>query len=258
MIITTEAVVLKARRYSESSKIIVLYTRQRGKLSAIAKGALRGRGRFGSSLDVLSHVTAVLYVKEERELQVLSECDLFEPFRTLSQDAEKMAAAMGCVELLHAATHPEERSEALFSLLVRVLAAADRATKRAGNTLYYFEMGLLDVLGFKPILHSCVSCGAAVGDDPAGGGMHLSEDGVICRQCLRKHHGLFTLSRPAFRVLQRLQELKEPLAVTRWSLSDPVRAEIGATLRRLLQHHIEGLGPLKSEQVFGAFPVSRS
>src|SRR5678815_1953837 len=76
MLVTTPAVILSTLRYSESSKIVRLATREHGVQSAIAKGALRPRSRFGAALQVLSEGTAHLIILQRRELQMLTAFDV--------------------------------------------------------------------------------------------------------------------------------------------------------------------------------------
>ena len=255
MTLTTEAVVLRGIRYSESSKILTLYTRARGKLSAMAKGALRPGSKFGASLEPMSYVTAVLYVKETRDIQLLAQCDVMKPFRGLTDNLERMAAGMAIVELLDAVTHAEEHNDILFQLLVQTLEAVSGATKGPEIALYFFEVRLLEVLGFRPDFRNCVTCHMpvdAVAMGAQGGESRLSQSGVVCPRCAGNHRGLLPVSPGALRVLQRMQELQTPEGVTRWALSPPVGAEVGGTLRRFLVSHIEGLRTSKSQEVFAS------
>src|SRR5207237_6915876 len=75
-LVTTPAVVLRTYRYSETSKVVRLATRDLGVQSAIAKGALRPKSRFGAGLELLSEGMAQLYFRETSELQTLGECEL--------------------------------------------------------------------------------------------------------------------------------------------------------------------------------------
>ncbi len=255
MIVTTEAVVLKSMKYHETSKIVTLYTRAFGKISVLAKGARDRKSRFGASLEPMCHVAAVLYTKESRELQLLSQCDTVESFPRLTEDLDRMAAGMAAVELVNAATHAEEENAALFGLLVDTLKAINSATKNPVNALYYYEMHLLGILGFKPNLHSCVQCGRPIDVTDAGsgkGGVRMSSAGLVCPECSSKGVGFESISAPAARILQRLQEVEDGESVTRISMPPNVRREVEVSLRRLLLTHLEGMKRLKSESVFSS------
>ena len=253
MILTTEAVILRGRDYRESSKIVTLYTRERGKLSAIAKGVRSGKARVGLRLEPMSYVTAVLYLKETRELQLVTQCDSVRPLGALAEDLQKMAAGMAVVELVDAATPAEERNEQLFALLVQCLVAIDGATNDPENSLYFFEGRLLDNLGFKPCLHRCVGCGSPIAPDERlaeGRKIGVTPTGAVCTQCSPGHKGLFSVSRPALRVLQRMQEIPGPGPMARFRLKAETKREISSVLLWFLQAHIEGFRTLKSQEVF--------
>jgi DNA repair protein RecO (recombination protein O) len=250
MIITTDAVVLRTMKYRDTSRIATLYTRVSGKISVIAKGARDRKSRLGASLQPMNHVTAVYYRKESRELQLLTQCDLVRTHRGLTEDLERMAVGLAAVELVDAVTPAEEENVRLFDLLVSTLAAAGSATKNAGNALYYFEMQLLENLGFRPDFQRCYSCSALIGDSLSG--LHMSYNGILCASCAGKGLGFEALSAPAVRVLQRLQEMEGPEAVTRVVLSPQVKGEVAGVLRRFLLGHVEGLRTLKSEAVFSS------
>ena len=255
MIITTEAVILRGRDYRDSSRIVTLYTKERGKLSAIAKGVRSRKSRIGLQLEPMSYVTAVLYLKESRELQLLTQCDNVRPLGSLVEDIRKMAAGMALVELVDLSTPTEERNEQLFDLLVECLISVHNATNDPENALYFFEGKLLDNLGFRPSLHRCVSCGAPmnVGEGlPGKGEIRLSSTGVICARCSPRERGLFSVSRPTLRVLQRIQEVSSLEPLTRLRLSESGKREVSGVFLRFLQAHVAGFRTLKSQEVFSS------
>jgi DNA repair protein RecO (recombination protein O) len=255
MIVKTDAVVLRARKFSETSLIVPLYTEAYGKMTVMAKGARSSRSRLASVLQPMNYVHAVFYRKESRDLQLLSQCDLLESFSALSDDLERMAPAMMAVELVDLVTHPEEQSRPLFGLLVEALRSINNATKNPIMVLYYFEVHLLDLLGFRPDLGRCSECGTALTEAVVGSGkrvLHLSSGGLVCPDCSSRGLGLVPISAPAVRVLQRLQELRECEAATRISLPAAVRKEISVAVRTYLQIHVDGLDRLRADAVFAS------
>src|ERR687890_1700196 len=99
-LVTTSAIVLSTVRYSETSKIVRLATRDLGVQSAIAKGALRPRSRFGAALQLLSEGQAQLLVKEHRELHILAAFDLSRLHAGLAADLERYATASALAEVM--------------------------------------------------------------------------------------------------------------------------------------------------------------
>lgn len=253
MIVRTEAIVLSSMKYRESSRILRLYTRNFGKVSVIAKGARQAKSKFGSALQPMAYVTAVLYWKPDRDLQLLTQCDLVTLFRNLVDDIERMACGMAVVELVDAVSHAEEENVPLFELLVNTLEAMNRATKHARNALYYFEVHLLEILGFRPNFSTCSQCGISIDEQALGSGegeLRMGLGGIFCGRCAAAGMGFEKIGGGAVRVMQRMQEIRDVEAVTRMALAPQMRMELGSTLRRFLQGHIEGLRTLRSEAVF--------
>src|SRR6476619_6678076 len=126
-LITTPAIILSALRYSETSKIVRLATREHGVQSAIAKGAMRPRSRYGAALQVLSEGQAQYLAKEHRELHVLTAFDLQHLHLALAADLGRYATASALAEVVlrfaPADPHPES-----FELLRASLGAHDPAT----------------------------------------------------------------------------------------------------------------------------------
>ncbi|MBP1647379.1 MAG: repair protein RecO [Bacteroidetes bacterium] len=253
MIVETEAVVLKTMKYRETSRIVTLYSREFGRLVVIAKGARERNNRFGSALNLMSYVQAVIYRKENRDLQLLSQCDSIDSFNHICEDMERVATGMAVVELMDAVTHAEERNTPLFGLLVQTLGTVNTAQKNVVNALYAFEVRLLDILGFRPNFLTCFHCGIPMNEESvgrSGAGLNVSSGGILCSNCSSRGMGMDTVSAGSVRMLQHLQEASDPASVTRITMSARMRNEVAGTMRRCLESHIEGFRPLKSENMF--------
>src|SRR5947199_1254121 len=168
-LVTTPAVVLRTYRYSETSKIVRLATRELGVQSAIAKGALRPKSRFGAGLELLSEGTAQLYFRETRELHTLGAFDLVNLRRELAADVGRFAGATALTEVMLKMAPPaplaaayDTLTDALDALELAPPARVDAAALRP-------VWSLLPVLGFEPSLARCARAAAAItsdGQDP--------------------------------------------------------------------------------------------
>ena len=138
-----------------------------------------------------------------------------------------MGAGMGIVELTDLVTPRGEASEGLYRLLSGTLLSLQRATSNAENALYYYEARLLGILGFRPELHHCVGCRRPVMDDQPSveGEVRVGATGIVCSECTAGHRGLMSVSRPALRILQRMQEVESVDPILRITLSPAV--EVG-------------------------------
>jgi DNA repair protein RecO (recombination protein O) len=182
----TPAIVLSAIRYSETSKIVRLATRDHGVQSAIAKGALRPRSRFGAALQSLSEGQARLLVKDHRELHTLASFDLLRLHVGLAGDLVRYATASALGEVMlrfaPADSHPES-----YDLLRQALEALEFAAPAELDPLGLRALWLLiSTLGFAPTLSSCVRDGTVL---PPDGGLAFSarEGGALCPGCAAGH-----------------------------------------------------------------------
>jgi DNA repair protein RecO (recombination protein O) len=182
-LVSTPAIVLSAMRYGETSKIVRLATRDAGIQSAIAKGALRPRSRFGAALQVLSAGTAQYLAKDHRELHVLTGFDLTELHSGLAGEVERYAAALVLAELMlrmaPAAGHADSfdaLSHGVAMLAVIPAAAVESYAIRA-------VWRQLAALGVGPMLDRCAIDGVRPPDGPLLLG--VAEGGALCPSCAR-------------------------------------------------------------------------
>jgi DNA repair protein RecO (recombination protein O) len=199
----TEAIVLRSIRYGEADRILHLYTPDRGRLSAIAKGARRARSRFGARLEPFFHIRAVLH-EGRSELLTVTGVDTVAAHRRLREHAATLdTAARACDAVTRlfetADPHPE-----VFRLLANELGLleADPAHGRPGNGLA-FRLKLLLAAGIVPQLAACAVCG----ETEHLNGFSGAAGGVVCTAC---EAAAFSLSEDAYRFL--VGALGSPLA----------------------------------------------
>jgi DNA repair protein RecO (recombination protein O) len=181
-LVSTQAVILQTFRYSETSKIVRLATRDLGVQSAIAKGVLRPRSPFGAALETLSEGVVQLYHKETRDLQTMAAFDVTELRRELARDLGRFAGAAALAEVMlkmaPAAPLPTAFDAFTRALDALVAAEAPHADAVAVRWLWL----LVGVLGFAPELDACVRDGTPVAGN-GGVAFSTAEGGVLCASC---------------------------------------------------------------------------
>lgn len=191
-LIVSEAIVLHAFDYLESSCIVRLVTRDAGMRSAIAKGARRSRRRFASGLDLFAQGTAFLHTKPGRELDILSG---FEDARTrtgLAEDLERFTGAETIAEI--ALAFGREGADA--ELFDAIATAFDTLIERSGGGAREATLAgawqIVGALGFGPAVADCAEC-----DTPLAAGEPAlfthSAGGVLCKRCAALSPGGRTL-----------------------------------------------------------------
>jgi DNA repair protein RecO (recombination protein O) len=179
----SEAIVLRARKVRETSKIVVFFTKRFGKVSAMAKGCLRPKSKFGSSLEILTHSLIIYYSKENRNVHTLSHSETLNPFTDVKADFAKLAYASVVVEILERLTPPEEPNEELFKLALTALREFDAAAREDLEIILgSYLLKLLQLAGYGPSLTRCVRCGRKTGEGEESFG--LLSGGVLCKACV--------------------------------------------------------------------------
>lgn len=244
-LVSTPAIVLSAMRYGETSKIVRLATREHGVQSAIAKGALRPRSRFGAALQVLSGGQAHLLLSERRDLHTLTAFDVVTIPVGLASRVPCYATATMLAELMlrlvPADAHPESFDLLESSLLtLQQLAEADvpAAALRA-------VWRLVASLGFQPSLDRCARDGRTLA---AEGEIAFSvpDGGFLCAGCARGAEVL-TLPRSA---VETIRLLLDPNAIL--PRLDPRHAAAHRRLlTRYLRHHVGEGAPLPALEFWG-------
>jgi len=181
-IVRVNGVVIRARRLGETSKLVTLYTAEQGKLKVTAKGARQPRSRYGAALELFTQVQAICYLRDERELQTLGECDIVAQHGALLASLERLAYASAACELIDRLTLEGEPNPRLFQCLTGMLAAlAEVGLGQLEALFWYFELRVAAALGFRPELVACVACRRAqVG---AWWWFSAAAGGILCPDC---------------------------------------------------------------------------
>lgn len=242
-IIRTEAFVLRTMKYGETSLIVTLFTRAKGKITVMAKGARRPKSTFGASLQPMAYTQVVFYYKPTRSLQTLSESALVEPHHALARSLEKITIGLRIVELLRALLEEEAPQPAVFNLTRDVLRRLDAADARAGNLWPYFQLRMAAALGLAPSVERAAV--QALSDE--GGWVDL-ESGTVHPTGSAVPATARRTSRPALRayaVFARA-DLDD---VMRMRLAPPLRRNVEQLVDDYMQYQFESAYPSTCRRV---------
>src|SRR5581483_1801225 len=201
-----EAVVLRTYRLGEADRIVVLFTKGRGKVRAVGKGVRKTTSRFGARLEPTSHVALQLF--DGRNLDTITQAETLEHFRTLREDLERITRASAMLEAVDSITIEREPNAPLYTMLLGALRA---------------------LAGVAPMVEACVVCGAA---EPLCA-FSLDDGGVVCET----HRRGVALPDDAIVLLQLILGGRVAAA-----LAQPVTAattEIEHLATRAMEYHLE-------------------
>lgn len=178
----TDAVVLHAFNYLETSRIFRIATREAGIQSVLARGARRPKSRYGSALDLFASGSAEIYIKAGRELQTLASFDVTRSRGQLAADLDRFTAASAMAELAMRFASTESHAELYDALVTTLDALAVSPPGSAVDVALGGAWSLIAHLGFAPSVDRCATCHTAVPPEDAASFSHPS-GGVLCRRC---------------------------------------------------------------------------
>jgi DNA repair protein RecO (recombination protein O) len=243
-LLVTEAIVLHAFDYLESSRIIRLLTKEAGVQSCLARGAKKSRGRYGSALDLFAEGSAQLYVKPDRELNNLGTFEISRTRSELADDIGRFTAASTVAELALRFAG-EEANPFLFdtavSVLDRIAASPPEQTVEDGLAGCW---RIVAALGFTPELVSCALCHTPIREEEDATFSHAS-GGVTCGSCTRLAPGGRKLPATARATIRLWLEGEIPTQLT-----DAEARSHQRLLREFLGHHLTTDRPLRAFAVW--------
>jgi DNA repair protein RecO (recombination protein O) len=196
-----DAVVLRHSDYGEADRLLTLYTRQLGKTRALAKGARKIASRKAGHIEPFTHVK--LQLAKGRDMLILTQADTVDAYQPLREDLILTSHASYVLELLDRFTYQDDtENSAIFRLLTETLS---RLASKVDPWLVirYYEMRLLDHLGFRPQLFECVNCKREIlAEDQF---FSFSAGGVICPRCGQGLRNINPLSVETLKYLRHFQ-----------------------------------------------------
>lgn len=223
-----EAVVLRHMDWGEADRLLWLFTRELGKLRVVAKGVRKLHSRKAGHLEPFTRVS--IQLARGREMMIVTQAEALDTCPLLRDDLLRMGYASYVVELLDRFTYEEGQNIPMYHLLADTLARLCSETDYS-LVVRYYEVRLLDLLGFRPQLIHCVVCGNEI--QPEDQFFSAAQGGVLCPSCGRNMPGARPISMQALKFLRHFQ---------RSSYTDAKRAHPTADNYReielLMQHYL--------------------
>ncbi len=229
----TEAIIIKKTKLGEADSILTLYTPHLGKIQGFAKSLRKPRSKLAGHLEMLTHSQVSL--ARGRNLDTITGSQTINSFLPLKSDLWLTSYALYAAELVYQFTADGEENHRLFRLLLEIMASLCQASNRE-LALRYFELHLLDWVGYRPQLQQCVSCRAPL--EPVTNSFCSRAGGVLCPDCCHSQPLSYPLSVNALKVLRFLQDNDYGVA-SRLKLTPELSHEVEAVLRDYLKYLLE-------------------
>lgn len=228
-----EAIILRHQNWGEADRLLTLFSRQAGKLRAVAKGARKLRSRKAGHLEPFTQV--ILQLAKSRDLPIITQAEAIELYLPIREDLALFGCASYVVELLDRFTFEEGENLGLYQLL------GDTLDRLAGKpnptfTLRYYEIHLLELLGYRPQLFQCAICQATI--QPQDQYFSAEHGGALCPKCGNKTPAAIRTSLQALKYLRHLQR-SDYLPASKAKIPPAVNDEMESLLQGYITYLLE-------------------
>ncbi len=237
-----EAIILRRMDFGEADRLLTLLTPNLGKVRAIAKGARKPSSRKSGHVELFSHSTLLL--AKGRELDIITQAETIEAFMSLRDSLERLGYAYYLGELVDRFSEEGNENTLLFELLLHALRWLEDESVPPDLLARFFELRLLQNVGYRPQLFHCVNCGVPI--EPMENLFSAEAGGIIdpiCRETQRDKLAqlgwdIRPISLNALKVLRFLQT-REFETVRSLKLNPAVLTEVESLMHHYISHHLE-------------------
>ena len=229
----TEAIILKKIKLREADRILTLYTPHLGKIEAVARGVRRPRSKMAGHLELLTH--SLVTLARGRNLDTITGSQTISSFLPLKTDLTLTSCGLYAIELTEKFTPEHVENYPLFQLLLETMT---RLCQGGNNelTLRYFEMHLLNEVGYRPQLQQCITCRKPL--EPVINSFSAAAGGMLCPRCCHTQPLSRPLSVNALKVLRFLQN-SAYLSASNLKINRELAGELEDTIRGYIKYLLE-------------------
>ena len=222
--LNTEVVVLRHSNWGEADRLLVIFSREAGKLRSVAKGARKIRSRKAGHLEPFTRVKVLL--AHGRDFWIVTQAETVDAYLPIREDLLRTAYASRVIELLDRFSYEEGANKTLYQLLIDTLERVSTLPDPFPGVFYY-EIRLLDIMGFRPELNNCVRCDAEIKAEDQFFDANLG--GALCPRCGHAVPSARPISLPSLKILRHYQ---------RSTFREASRVEMSEAAQRDVESHM--------------------
>ena len=239
MIITTEGIVLRQRKIANNRRMIVIFTKKYGKISAGT--SINEKSRSRSALALRPFTCAEYDIFKGREAYSINSASVLKSFYSIGEDLDRFMSASVFLEYLDKVLQEGEAMPALYDLSIEYLRAVSESKSSVDTLLYAFIVKTLRMLGVAPELSCCVSCGKSPESFGENGirQFSVSAGGIVCDECAmqEKTTGDSLIYRPSFDIIDVFRYFESKPVST--FIKVDLKQEVSSVVRDILADYTE-------------------
>ena len=231
--IRVEGVIIRHSDFSEADRLLTIFTRENGKIHCIAKGVRKSRSRKAGHVEPLTRTN--LQLARGRDLFILTQAETLDGYANLREDLISLGYASYVIELIDRSTNDDEENRPLYNLVTKSLTRLNRGDN-PNRVTRYFDIRLLDYVGFRPQLFTCAQCESEI--LPEDQYFSAQQGGVICRKCGQRDPQVRPVSMLALKYLRFFQRSSYQKTF-RASIPDEIYDEMENLMQYYLTFNLE-------------------
>lgn len=231
----TRGIVIKEVGTGEADKIITIFSRNRGRISALAKGGKRPKSKLSAGTQVMCYAEFVLY--SGKEMYSVNSCEVLEPFYEIRNDLVKLTYAAHFMDIAIVLIQENQPSPKLLQLLLNSLYMLSKTNKQPELVARVFELRALSTAGYAPHVSNCMLCGFEAEKTYS---FSFSKCGFICdrEKCISEDRFSVDISLGTVKAMQYIMYSRME-EVFSFKLSMEILEELGRITKRYLREQLE-------------------
>ena len=234
-----EGIILRKYYLRETSYILVVFTKEFGKIQAVLKGVRKPYPQFAGNFEPITRCSLLFYRKQRKQLDLITECSALDPFLAIRKDIEKLTYANYFIELVNIATKDHDVNTQLYLVLAECLKLMSKDADTKG-VKRIFELKFLEALGLSPRVDQCIECGETFS---AENSFNVKSGGILCAKCSGARVNSPRVSMGTINFIRKVQSGSFEYG-PRIGASGSVAEEVDSLLESFMKYHINY--PVKS------------
>lgn len=230
-VVSTEGLVLRYADYKEADRVVVMLTPELGKLTVSARGARKPKSRLLAGAQLFCHADYHLF--KFNEAYTMSQVELKDSFFNVRNDINKLAYATYIMNLTEEAAPPDERAHKLYRLVLDALKFFAYSEINAQDIVHAFEIKLIDILGYRPVLNNCSSCGGSCNNYKTI--FSITDGGIVCENCRSNGHKKLSIHVNTIKTMNHLLQM-DMQRLNILKVSEQIRSELEEILPAYLEY----------------------
>jgi len=232
---SSEGIILKRVDFGEADRLITIFTKNKGKITSIAKGIRRIKSRRGGHVDLLNK--AKLFFAESKGLPILTEAEVINTYKNLKNDLKKVGHAYYLAELTHQFFQDQQNNYKVYDILSESLGLLDTDSKdKAENIVRSFEIKILNFAGYSPQLFRCIKCRSKL--LPTENFLSPEAGGILDKSCANGSFLIKPISPEAIK-LMRFSHEKSINETVKVNISDKLMSDLKSQMKFYLEYILE-------------------